>query len=71
MVLFLVWIALSLFIHYALRIRVRRHDYKLCVQCGYDLRGQNPQDRCPECGREFDIDQVQRAWREYLSLRRL
>jgi len=29
----------------------------LCPQCGYDLRGLNG-NRCPECGREYDIASI-------------
>ncbi len=32
-----------------------------CPHCGYNLRG-IVEPRCPECGREFDSDQLLRLW---------
>lgn len=31
--------------------RARRRSAGECVRCGYDLRGLEPRDACPECGR--------------------
>jgi hypothetical protein len=44
-----------LFVFLSLRQRRRRlRDFRrrsgLCVACGYDLRGPDPGDKCPECG---------------------
>ncbi len=35
------------------RILLREQGIVLCLDCGYDLRGQTV-PRCPECGRPFD-----------------
>jgi hypothetical protein len=37
----------------ALRRRLVELGTAICVNCGYDLRGQT-QPRCPECGKAFD-----------------
>ena len=36
-----------------MRQRLQEIHIPICLECGYDLRGQE-QARCPECGREFD-----------------
>ena len=33
-----------------------------CPHCDYDLRGL-PTNRCPECGREFDVEELKEATR--------
>jgi hypothetical protein len=38
-----------------LRRRLNELGRPVCVQCGYDLRGQT-EARCPECGASFDPD---------------
>ncbi len=43
-VVFVIWL------RYVLMIR-RRLRRGLCLECGYDLRGTNPGDVCPECAR--------------------
>jgi len=37
----------------SLRQQLRDRGVVLCIQCGYDLRGQT-ENRCPECGERFD-----------------
>lgn len=37
-----------------LREELRRVGFQICVNCGYDLRGQTD-PRCPECGAEFCV----------------
>lgn len=39
---------------HALRCALREKGVPLCLNCGYDLHGL-PGNRCPECGRPFDV----------------
>ena len=36
-----------------LRVQLSAKGVLICIECGYDLRGQN-EPRCPECGTPFD-----------------
>jgi hypothetical protein len=36
-----------------LRVELTKLGQAICLECGYDLRGQ-VESRCPECGRAFD-----------------
>ena len=46
--------------------RAARVSPPTCLKCGYNLSGLS-HCRCPECGAEFRLDQL---WRAYLPLRR-
>jgi rubrerythrin len=37
-----------------LRVELARLGHRICIECGYDLRGQ-VEHRCPECGTQFDL----------------
>jgi hypothetical protein len=37
-----------------LRKELIKRGHRICIQCGYDLRGL-PEPRCPECGTPFDF----------------
>lgn len=43
--------------------RLRRADYLLCPECGYNLCGTASPSRCPECGRAYDRDEVVTLWK--------
>ena len=36
------------------RDRVARAEGRICLDCGFDLRGLETSGNCPECGAEFD-----------------
>lgn len=45
--------------------RLDSSDCRLCMQCGYDLRGSGESGHCAECGTAFEAGKVQASWREY------
>ena len=48
--------------HRELLSLARRHDYLLCVHCGYPVAAAMPTGRCPECGKEFERDHARALW---------
>lgn len=46
--------------------RVERSDSRLCLDCGYDLRGSGEAGTCPECGVSFEIAEVRKRWDKHL-----
>jgi hypothetical protein len=64
---FLVGLAVLLALYAAAKItarrRLSRHDFLLCTQCLYPLDGVPPDSRCPECGMQFNSDEVRAAWK--------
>jgi hypothetical protein len=55
----------------ALRSEVLRSDYKICLGCGYFLRGLPDEHVCPECGAPYEIAALRRAWQHWIAHRRL
>jgi hypothetical protein len=48
----------------ASRRALKRHAYRLCPGCRYPLDGLGPDGACPECGRPFNAQAVERLWAE-------
>lgn len=50
----------------ALRIvrQANSQDGRGCPRCGFDLSGLPELGQCPECGRWYKIEDVQRQWEE-------
>ena len=42
---------------------VVRANYRLCLQCRYELPRGVQQGTCPECGEEFTLDELVVGWR--------
>ncbi len=45
--------------------RVADDEYRVCPQCGYLLSGLPDQGKCPECGRGYSIEELERIWRPW------
>jgi hypothetical protein len=49
-----------------LRRRLRETRGRVCLKCGFDLRGLGEAGACPECGRPFDIPADRARWRSFV-----
>jgi len=50
--------------HRRLKVVLRAHDGRVCIQCEYPLPPPPPSTgTCPECGVNYDLDRIARAWR--------
>lgn len=45
-----------------LRAKLKRTNYCLCVECGYELPQDQDQGRCPECGSRYWLNDVRDHW---------
>ena len=41
---------------------VESYDYQVCPSCNYPLKGLPIKHTCPECGKAYDLNDVQRTW---------
>jgi uncharacterized membrane protein YhaH (DUF805 family) len=42
--------------------RLRSLGYQVCPHCGYHLAGLASTGRCPECGGDYDVEEIRRDW---------
>ncbi len=45
--------------------RLYKANKKICLDCGYSLEGLDDSGQCPECGCDYEIQNVQATWRGY------
>lgn len=50
-----------------LRRRLREASGRICLKCGFDLRGLEESGTCPECGRSFDLHRDVKTWRSVIA----
>lgn len=63
----------SIFIANAIYFRARRRyvaevvarDYDVCEKCGYALKTHQMQDKCSECGADYDLVSLRKTWKEW------
>ena len=58
------------FMRYRFRRRARvlaACDWRQCRWCRFDLRGLADTGRCPECGEEYDIEEVRKWWKDMMA----
>ncbi|MEO1128506.1 MAG: hypothetical protein AAFX05_02235 [Planctomycetota bacterium] len=48
--------------------RLAQRDYRLCPDCGYDLRNVDA-ERCPECGSRCSSEVLRARWNRAFSTR--
>lgn len=39
-------------------------DYRCCLSCKFDLRGLPESGKCPECGEQYEIEDVRKWWKD-------
>ncbi len=47
--------------------RLETLEHRVCLRCGYALVSLPARHRCPECGLNYDIDDVRRVWKEWMD----
>lgn len=46
--------------------QLKAQDFKVCINCEYLLHGLPPSGRCPECGVEYEVEELKRLWLSWL-----
>jgi len=45
---------------------LRKHEYRVCTECGYLLGGLPEEHRCPECGVEYKMEDINQQWQQWV-----
>lgn len=48
------------------RDQVLDADFRICLNCGYDLRGSSETGNCPECGQRYTYRHLERLWSDWM-----
>jgi hypothetical protein len=54
-----------------LKRKLARYRFRLCLWCGYRLRGLPDDHKCPECGMKYHAPYVRHAWRQWVKTGKL
>jgi len=44
-----------------------KNEWRICVACGYSLRGLPDRHQCPECGTEYEIETLAQQWHAWIE----
>jgi len=49
--------------------RLQKAEFRICTECGFDLRTLPDKYKCPECGTEYDYEILTKQWKEWRNVR--
>ncbi len=49
--------------------RLTESEFRICTECGFDLRTLPDRHQCPECGSTYDYDTLKKQWKEWRDTR--
>ncbi len=68
LVLFLLfWVIAARFMKSRFHKRLHKYNNKICMSCGYPLEGLPDEHQCPECGKDYNIEQIVKSWSHWIK----
>ncbi len=49
--------------------RLTDAEFRICTECGFDLRTLPDSYQCPECGSAYDYEILKKQWKEWRDMR--
>jgi len=49
--------------------RLKEAEFRICAECGFDLRTLPDKYQCPECGTDYDYEILTKQWKEWRDMR--
>ena len=43
------------------------HSWKICLRCGYVLKGLPANHRCPECNEPYESSTLEKKWKDWMN----